>query len=497
MKTCLIACLFLSLLSAPFTRGFALESVRLSDVIKSNGSGDIDPLKDTTATNLEQLRLDNGGELVFAVDVNEAAAGSEKASCQGITVASATLQLTIDGVEYQFSDFSTRTRTLAAIQGSSNRLPYYTLIGDAGSNRISTDTTSDLVTVFDATLRFPVDRDLSGTTRARLVVGLLDTHVALGDPEAFYDYSNGFEDVALLTAADAAYLDNLAAGRAGAPLVLPTDTYFTEGGSGRAYYPSLAGHYLAAYEDLFPQLGDYDFNDLVVAYRVYTDLDQGGSITAIGAEGYLVARGSSYSHDWHLRIGLPAAVTGSGSYSVFEPDSNSPLPGYPRALNLLGDIDIVPFEDTRSLWSDIDPDTGIEHFVNTDWRRPLLKGHRFTLHVELDNPLAQSALESPPFDPYLYVRNTGYEIHSPDKAPVLAGSRNLQDGLSGFSDANGYPFAQVFPEDWLLPSEYNDLGKAYPEYLDFVFSGRNTHTDWHKRPADNWTRPVHPGRWKW
>lgn len=496
MKPYLIAALFLSLLSGPPGHAVAAESVQLTDVIKSNGNGDIDLFKDTGPTNLEQLRLDNGGELVFAVDVNEAAEGSEKASCQGVTVASATLLFTLDGIDYQYTGFSTQTRTLVASQGSTNRLPYYTLIGDAGSNRITTGATSDLVTVFDATLRFAVDRDISSATQARLVVELLDTHAALGDPEAFYDYSNGYEDVAILTAADAAYLDALAPGTAEAPLLLPAETFFTGGGTGRAYYPSSTGHYLAAYEDLFPYRGDYDFNDLVVAYRVYTDLDQGGNITAVGAEGYLVARGSDYSHDWHLRIGLPAAVTGSGSISVFDP-GNIPLPGYPVAINLLGDLDIAPFEDTRSLWSDIDPDTGIEYFVNTDWRRPLLRGHRFTLHVTLDNPLALSALENPPFDPYLYVRNTGYEIHRQDKTPVLAGSRNLQDGLAGFSDANGYPFAQVFPQDWQLPSEYNDLGNAYPEYLDFIFSGRNTHTDWHKRPADNWTRPVHSGHWKW
>jgi hypothetical protein len=146
------------------------------------------------------------------------------------------------------------------------------MVGDTGSNRITPSTTSDIVANFDATLSFPVDRDISAATQATLVVNLLDTNVALGDPEAFYDYSNGFEDVAIVTAADAAYLDDLAAGVASAPLVLPAETYFTDSGGGKAYYPSLTGYYLAAYEDLFPNRGDYDFNDLVVGYRVYTDL---------------------------------------------------------------------------------------------------------------------------------------------------------------------------------------------------------------------------------
>jgi len=488
----------LLLMLTPFGRlSAAGTSVQLTDVIKSNGTGNIDLFKDTTAANLELLRLDNGGELVFAVDVNEAADGSEKASSQGITIGSAWLLFTIGGVDYQYTAFSTTTQTLVAVQGSTNRMLYYTMVGDTGSNRITPATTSDLVATMDATLGFPVDRDISAATQATLVVQLLDTNAALGDPEAFYDYSNGFEDIAIINAADAAYLNDLAAGVASAPLVLPAETYFTEGGGGTAYYPSLTGFYLAAYEDLFPNRGDYDFNDLVAGYRVYTELDTNGNIVAIGGEGYLVARGSDYSHDWHLRIGLPPSASGSGSYSVYTPGGAILMPGYPRDFNLLGDIDIIPFADTRSLWTDVDATSGIEYFVNTDWKRPMLQGHKFTFHVPLDSPLAIGALDMPPFDPYLYVRNTAYEIHLQGKTPVLAGSRNVQDGLTEFTDDNGYPFASVFPEEWQLPSEYNDLGEAYPDYLEFIFSGRTAKTNWHTRPAANWTRPVNPGHWKW
>ena len=34
------------------------------------------------------------------------------------------------------------------------------------------------------------------------------------------------------------------------------------------YYPSMNDYYFVGFEDLYPTLGDYDFNDLVMAYRV-------------------------------------------------------------------------------------------------------------------------------------------------------------------------------------------------------------------------------------
>ena len=49
----------------------AQESVRLTDVIKSSGTGSVNFFKNVTAEQLEQLRVDNGGSIVVGVDVNE------------------------------------------------------------------------------------------------------------------------------------------------------------------------------------------------------------------------------------------------------------------------------------------------------------------------------------------------------------------------------------------------------------------------------------------
>ena len=65
----------------------------------------------------------------------------------------------------------------------------------------------------------------------------------------FYDFSNGFEDIAIITDEDANYLNQLAPGLEGAPLVLPEETVASAGG-GTIYYPSQTGYYIASYEEL-------------------------------------------------------------------------------------------------------------------------------------------------------------------------------------------------------------------------------------------------------
>ena len=489
-----VLCL-LGLVASP---AHALESTRLTDVIKSSGDGNIDVFNPSTSgriidgPTLEAFRQDNDGQVVFAVDVNEAADGSEKASSQAVTVDTAQLVITIGGTNYIYDSYSTITRTLLARKGQTTRSLYYSLIGDSGSSRITSNTDSDLYnSSFDSTLTFDVPDDLSGATAARLRVTLLDTNVQLGDPEAFYDYSNGFEDVALITREDAILLDDLEAGQAEAPLVLPAETVATETGSSRVYYPSQSEFYLAAYEDLYPIRGDYDFNDLVVGYRVYVNLDQDGQMTSIGGEGYLVARGADYNHDWHLRIPLPASASGSGQLSVFLPDSQTPDTQTAISVNS-GRLDVLAFESVRTRWSD-----GSNKFVNSPSDQNLIRGHRFSFEVTLDAALGLAQLGEPPFDPYLYVYNTEYEIHLAGFPPVLPYSRNNQDGETSFKDANGYPFAMILPEDWRIPVEEVDLGAAYPQFLNFVTSGGGSNINWYRNPVADKIRQLLPSSWRW
>jgi LruC domain-containing protein len=476
----------------------ALQSIKLNDVIKANGSGNIDLFtpfdsKHTLdAAVLEQFRQDNDGELVFAIDINEAANGSEKASTQGVAIESAELILIIDGTEYRYNQFTTRTNSMLAIKGSTQRGLYSTLLGDSGSNRITPNSDSDIFgSSFDSTLNFPLAQDISQASAATLIIQFLDTNVSLGDPEAFYDFSNGYEDIAIITFDDANYLNQLAPGMEGAPLVLPEDTVASTDG-GTVYYPSQTGYYIAAYEDLFPYRGDYDFNDLVVGYRVAAGFNSDGNIRTLSGEGYLIARGAGYNHDWHLRIAMPASSSGSGEIKLFMPGEVNTSDGYPLALNVVGDIDLTPFQNTRWLWVDT-PYEG----VNTLDEQSLLKGHRFSFNITLDTPIALTSLDSAPFDPYLYVHDTGFEIHLTGKNSTLPYSRNVEEGQTSFTDSNNYPFAQIFPETWQVPIERTDLGDAYPDFINFILSGRNQNIQWYNTPNNARVKPITPSHWKW
>jgi LruC domain-containing protein len=257
---------------------------------------------------------------------------------------------------------------------------------------------------------------------------------------------------------------------------------------------------MVAYEDLFPYRGDYDFNDLVVGYRVAANLNVDGEITAISGEGYLIARGAGYNHDWHLRIPLPASSSGSGQLNLFIPGELNNVSGYPLEMNFVGDLDLTLFPRTRQLWVDnniYNGDADSPEGVNTLPGQILQKGHRFSFSIDLGTPVALSYLDDAPFDPYLYVRDTRYEIHLVGKGNTLPDSRNIKEGLTSFVDSNNYPFAQILPEDWQVPLENTDLGEAYPEFLNFILSDRTTNIQWYNAPDIEKVQPLYPSLWKW
>lgn len=469
-------------------------SFKFQDKIKNDGVGTIDlfapALKEkvSNAATLEAFRQDNNGALVFSVSLNEPNDGSENSESQGVAIESVELTLNYATETVVITDLSTRTYSLLLKKGNTERALYSTIVGDSKSNRTSSDILSEINgSSFDGTLRVPVSRDLRDLVGATFTVRFLVVDRKLPDPEAFYDFAGADEEIALLSSTDAAYLDALAPGRAQAPLTLSA--------SGEAlvnwtYYPSNDGYYVASYEDLFPKQGDYDFNDLVVAYRVAMDTNANGEVRQIIGSGYLVARGAAYNHDWRLRMALPSWASGLATYNFYEANSLTPKLGFPKQQWVSGELDLLLAENIAGEFSD-----GSSTYVNTFHDQAVVEGPRFDFSVVFELPVPFADIEAAPFDPYLYVYDTEYEVHLMGKSPVLRYSRNTQNNLTAFKDENNYPFALVIPDDFAPPLAAIDMGLAYPDYLEYVLSGGTQKTDWFRRPVVERVKKVPFKNW--
>ncbi|WP_299018008.1 LruC domain-containing protein [uncultured Photobacterium sp.] len=492
--------IFLSLLLTTFVLSMPLagateQSVLLKDTISQNGSGSIDLFKakqkknDLSAADLEAIRAENDGALVIAVDVNEAANGTEKASSQGVAIESAVLTIISDGNSFTFTEFSTPTQSVLAKEGSTVRSKYFTLIGRTGSSSL-TPNSGWGGTSFDAVITIPVNIALDNAASAVLDIFFLETNTSLGDPEAFYDFTAGPEDLALLSKADADTLTAEAPGQSEAPLVI-TQGQIENTTDSWVYYPSSVEYYIAAYEDNYPAKSDYDFNDLVVGYRVGYGMD-GDKVSSLIVYGYLIARGSGYTHDWYLHIGLPGEASGEGTLNLFKPDSVEQESGYPKSFSQTGSFDQRLVQGTKALMQ-----IPGKEFANTESDSSLIKGHKFSVAFDFDMPLELSSIALPPYDPYLYVNNTGYEIHLPEHSSRMGISVNNAEVAGGFKNSQGYPFAVIIPDDWEPPLERVDLGEAYSTFLGYVTSDGEQEASWYTAPSQTKIKGIGKAFWKW
>ena len=472
----------MTLVFSHLTAAQELTSVRLTDVIKSQGTGSIDLFKDVTASQLEQYRVDNDQRLVFAVDINEAASGTEKASTQAVTVKAVLLTIGFQDGSVKVYDSTTgwftETSTLVAEAPGSDRSTYYTLLGESGSSRITSNNV--IQDVFDSTLKLEVIETLfseggNNAVSAVLQVVLLQTNEALGDPEAFYDFSAGFEDLALVTSLDAEFIDDYGAGREEAPMVNLTNPPVEVDPMAVAnwnYFPSASSFYVVGYEDLYPVKGDYDFNDLTVAYRVQYGLNDDGNVVAIQGLAYLITRGSAYSHDWHLGIGIAGSNGATLSCTTF-PDYRNPLVSQPcspdNSGSTSGGLDITVFDDTRNLF----PDPAGSVFVNSQklhvapWNLRYFHGPRSEFRVDLASPMPVASIMSAPFDPYLHILDTNRVVRLLEVDP-------------SYQDENGYPFGMLLTATWKPALEFEDVGSVYQYFNPFVESSGASNADWYE-----------------
>lgn len=186
------------------------------------------------------------------------------------------------------------------------------------------------------------------------------------------------------------------------------------------------------YEDLFPQQGDYDMNDVVIAYRLTKYFDNDNRLVKLGYEFTPVWDGASY-------------------HSAFS--------------FLLDGVTTEPvkvFDDHKKVM------------------RKTIKGE------VASGPLVgmpKDALGWDAFNPFITVANTGYEVHLTKKP---ASSAAKLDGLDVYQKAyvndSNFPFAMNIPYlGFQVVTEKVRIDTEYPRFIDWVTSKGANATDWYIR----------------
>ncbi|MBI9037831.1 MAG: LruC domain-containing protein [Bacteroidales bacterium] len=248
------------------------------------------------------------------------------------------------------------------------------------------------------------------------------------------------------------------------------------------YYPNEDTYGTLAFEDNWPGLGDYDFNDLILDYNFHEVLNADNEVVDIYGKYSPRAAGASF-------------INGFGFDMNAEPDDIASVSG----LSLNSDLIILNANNTEAgqekatiiLFNDVFyllPQSG-GIGTNTNPNEPYVEPDTLTLTIHFDNPVLSSTLGTPPYNPFLFVNGErGREIHLPDHPPTsLADVSLFGTGADNSIPAEGryyktvtnLPWAMDNPEPFDYPIEKVQIINAYNYFASWAESAGSIHADWY------------------
>ena len=249
------------------------------------------------------------------------------------------------------------------------------------------------------------------------------------------------------------------------------------------YTPSALGQGSFAYEDLWPQKGDYDFNDMVIGYRYINVLNSANesvrlkmnfTIRAVGASAH-----SGFGIELDVAPNLIESVTGHSTLG-----NNTSLNAQGLEQNQSKAVVIV-FNDS---FNHISPVNG-DQFINTDPAEGTVAPVSFELVIAFTEPIDMNAIGAAPFNPFIFSSfDRSKEVHLAGEAPTSladpsffgTGSDDTEPGTGKtYQDENNLPWAIHIIHEFRYPIEKSRIDQGYNKFIDWGLSEGNLFSDWY------------------
>jgi LruC domain-containing protein len=248
------------------------------------------------------------------------------------------------------------------------------------------------------------------------------------------------------------------------------------------YYPGADSWGTLAYEDQWPQRGDYDMNDVVMRYRTREIMNAARQVVGLDIDYQLQARGGLTDSGFGVNLpGVPAGVVASATLATagraavpIAVESGQTEATFIVTPSVQGQMPIssnaaCPFANTRAGCATVAP-----------------VPYRLELRFTQPQP---ASLFSAPYNPFIYKSSRrGQEVHLPGKAPTqradraLLGTgddRTVVGTATTYMDAQRRPWALDIPVAWSWPLETTDLLRPYPRFADWALTSGAASRDWY------------------
>lgn len=249
------------------------------------------------------------------------------------------------------------------------------------------------------------------------------------------------------------------------------------------YFPS-GGYGSLAFEDLWPNQGDYDFNDLVVNYQFNTVTNAQNKLVECDATFILRAAGASFPSGFGFQFpssNIPASAISVTGFSMFDHYITLSSNGLEAAQNL--PTVIVTDDDFKALNSP-------NGMVNTVPGVPYVTPDTIRIKILFTQGLySMTDLNIGSFNPFIILHgDRGKEVHLPNYIPTsLADNTLFGTGDDSsipsqgryYKTINNLPWAINIYQNFDYPKETADLLLTYLKLSSWALSNGTLYTDWY------------------
>lgn len=255
--------------------------------------------------------------------------------------------------------------------------------------------------------------------------------------------------------------------------------------------------YYIAFEDSWPEQGDYDMNDVVILQNSSLLLTSSFEVKQIEFQGEVKALGASYHNGFAIQLDniLPSNV--DSDLVRFE------INGVLQATNVVEEETLyLVIKVTDDLRSHIEPNESCTYY-RTEADCSNDSQMTFSVTVPFITPIALDEFPQAPYNPFIFAQDATYhgelfyhpgralEIHLKNKIPtskadtsmfgVADDKTQISENFS-YQNTNGLPWALAInpgsEEAWKHPIERVDILQAYPNFQIFVESNGNKEANW-------------------
>ncbi len=240
-----------------------------------------------------------------------------------------------------------------------------------------------------------------------------------------------------------------------------------------------------AFEDMWPHVGDYDFNDAVIDYNFNQITNADNHLIQIEGIFILRAQGASFHNGFGFQLPFDKTNIENVSGDLFVDGGIVSLDSRNLENNQTKPV-IIVWEDGY----DVLPHVGGTIGVNTNPSVPFVVPDTLNITIELINPISLTSTGIPPYNPFIFIDGQrDVEIHLVDMAPTDLANVSLfgtgadnSDVASGryYKTATNLPWAINIIEQFDYPNEKAEITSTYLKFGDWAESNGDLYNDWWK-----------------